>query len=140
MIFPDGLTIEKINSFCKNTLIEHLNINFTDFGEDFISATMPVDHTTHQPVGLLHGGANCALAETLGSMASHLIVKDEGKGAVGLEINANHIKSKREGMVTGTAKPLHIGRKSHVWDIRINDEEGKLLSICRLTVMVIDLK
>jgi len=111
----------------KNTMVEHLGIVFTDIREDSLTATMPVDHRTLQPYGLLHGGASVALAETLGSVAAHLSVDSSRYLTVGLEINANHIKSARSGIVTGTARPIHIGRSTHVWSIDIVNEAGQLV-------------
>jgi 1,4-dihydroxy-2-naphthoyl-CoA hydrolase len=122
----------------RNTMVEHLGIEVTSIGEDFIEAKMPVDHRTHQPYGLLHGGASVALAETLGSVAAHCIVDDQNKYCVGLEINANHIKSVKSGFVTGVARPLHIGSRTHVWEIRIANEQQELVCISRLTMAVID--
>jgi len=121
-------------------MIEHLGIEFLELGKDFISARMPVDHRTHQPMGLLHGGASIALAETLGSVASSIIIDRKKFICVGLEINANHIKSAKKGYVIGRATPIHIGKKTHVWDIRINNELNELVSVCRLTVAVLEKK
>lgn len=133
--FPPDLT--QINSIRKDTLVGHIDINFTEVGDDFLRATMPVDARTHQPYGLLHGGASVALAETLGSMASMLCLDPKEHAAVGLEINANHVRGVRSGMVTATARPLHLGRSTHVWEIRIENEAGKLVCVSRLTVAVI---
>lgn len=116
--------------------METLGIVYTDIGEDFIKATMPVNTKVHQPAGLLHGGASAALAESLGSAGSFILMRGKAD-VVGIEINANHIRSKKEGMVTATAQLLHKGRKSHIWDIRITDEEDKLISVCRLTNMIL---
>lgn len=121
-------------------MVEHLGIEFLELGKDFISAKMPVDHRTHQPMGLLHGGASIALAETIGSVASSILVDIEKFNCVGLEINANHIKSIRKGFVTGKATPIHIGKKTHVWDIKITSEKNELISVCRLTVLVLEKK
>ena len=115
----------------------HLGMEFTEVGDDYLVAKMPVDHRTMQPYKILHGGASVALAETLGSVASHLLVKDEKEQAVGLEINANHIRPVNKGYVYGTARPLHIGRKTHVWEIRIVDERDKLVCISRLTTAIV---
>lgn len=120
--------------------MEVLGIKYTDIGKDFIEATMPVNHIVHQPMGLLHGGANAALAESIGSLGSHLMVHTEGKAAVGIEINANHIKSVKDGIVKARGELIHKGRKTHVWDIKIFDEDDLLLSICRLTNMIIEQK
>ena len=115
---------------------EHIGIEFLEIGKDFIKGRLPVDHRTRQPYGLLHGGASCVLAETLGSVASYLIVDPSQYYCVGIEINANHIRSAREGFVSGVCSPLHIGASTHVWDIRITDEAKKLVCISRLTVAI----
>lgn len=138
--FHKGLTVEQFQHLGKNTLGEHLGMQFTEIGDDFIRATMPVDHRTHQPYGLLHGGASVALAETLGSVGAALTVDHEKFMCVGLEINANHVRSVRSGVVTGTAKPIHIGATTQVWDIRITDERDKLVCVSRLTVAVLKRK
>ena len=121
----------------KNTMSEHLGIEWTEVGPDFIRARMPVDHRTQQPYGLLHGGASVALSETLGSVGAVMTIDQEKFIAVGLEINANHVRSARSGFVIGTARPLHRGATTQVWDIRIEDERGKLISISRLTVAIL---
>ena len=125
-----------LNALNKNTMIAHLGIEFIEIGPDFLRARMPVDHRTLQPYGLLHGGASVTLAETLGSSASALCV-DGDKAVVGIEINANHVRGAKSGWVIGTARALHIGRSTHVWDIRIENEEGKLVCVSRLTVAII---
>lgn len=130
---PDLATL---NAMSRNTAMEPLGIVFTEVGHDFLRATMPVDHRTHQPYGLLHGGASVLLAETLGSSAAMQCV-GEDEACVGIEINANHLRGVREGHVTGTARPLHVGGRTQVWEIRIEDERGKLVCISRLTVAVI---
>jgi len=132
--------VKTLNEMSQNTMLSHLGIEFTELGEDSLTATMPVDHRTHQPMGLLHGGASAALAETLGSFASHLIVDTSKFNCVGLEINANHVRPKTEGIVTGIAKPIHLGSKTHIWEIRIEDERGKLICISRLTMAVLSKK
>ena len=132
--------INEVNKMSENTMLSTLGIEFTEMGDDYIKATMPVDHRTHQPMGLLHGGASAALAETLGSFASHLVVDNTKYDCVGLEINANHIRSKTGGFVTGTAKPIHLGSKTHIWEIKIEDERGKLICISRLTIAVLPKK
>jgi len=119
------------------TMAEHLGIEWAEVGPDFLKARMPVDRRTKQPYGLLHGGASCVLAETIGSLASAMVVDHSKYYCVGLEINANHIRSAREGFVTGTATPLHLGATTHVWDIKIHDENDKLICVSRLTVAVI---
>ena len=116
--------------------MEVLGIVFTELGEDFVRATMPVDARTHQPYGLLHGGASVLLAETLGSSAGNLCVADDAM-CVGIEINANHLAGVRDGIVTGTARPLHLGRSTQVWEIRIEDARGRLACISRLTLAVV---
>lgn len=133
-----GVSVEQLNQMSANSMVGHLGIRFTEIGEDFISATMPVDSRTHQPLGLLHGGASVALAETLGSMAATMCVDHKTQYCVGLEINANHIKSVREGIVTGTTKPIHVGKKTQVWEIRITNEQFELICISRITMAVID--
>lgn len=118
-------------------MVGHIDINFIEAGDDFLRATMPVDARTHQPYGLLHGGASVALAETMGSVASMLCVDPSENGAVGIEINANHVRGVKSGIVAGTVRPLHVGRSTHVWEIRIENEDGKLVCVSRLTVAVI---
>lgn len=131
-------TPERLNHMAKNTLVDRLGIEVTVVGEDYIQARMPVDHRTHQPYGILHGGASVALAETLGSLAAHCTVDDTNKHCVGLEINANHIKSVKTGFVTGTARPIHVGQRTHVWEIRIENEQQDLICVSRITMAVID--
>lgn len=121
-------------------MVTHLGIEFTGIGDDFLEATMPVDHRTTQPMGLLHGGANVALAETLGSLAASLTVDQEKQVVVGLEINANHLKSVRSGKVKGIAKPIHIGKSTQVWEIKIFNEAEQLCCISRLTMAILDKK
>jgi len=132
------VSVEQVNSMFKNTLLEHLGIELTRIGDDFLEAKMPVDHRTHQPFGLLHGGASVALAESLGSFAAHLTLDDKNKYCVGLEINANHLRSVKQGFVTGTARPLHIGRSTQVWEIKITNEQQDLVCVSRITMAVID--
>lgn len=133
-----GVTCEVLNKLSKNTLVEHVGIEFIEVGDQFISAKMPVDHRTHQPLGLLHGGASVVLAETLGSMAANCCVDATLQYCVGLDINANHIKSVKHGHVTGTTRAIHIGKRTHVWEIRIFNDEKDLICISRLTMAVID--
>jgi len=131
-------TPESLDAISANTMVEHLGIEFIAIGEDSITARMPVDHRTVQPAGLLHGGASVALAETLGSVAATLCVDPATTSCVGLEINANHIRSVRSGFVTGVARPLHLGNSTQVWDIRIHDDEQeRLVCVCRLTMAVL---
>ncbi len=120
--------------------METLDIQFTDAGEDFLEATMPVTPRVHQPMGLLHGGASVALAESVGSAASIMFINPELQEVRGIEISANHLRSKREGMVTGTARIIHQGRSLHLWEVRITDETGKLISLCKITNMVLPRK
>ncbi|SIQ24726.1 hotdog fold thioesterase [Solilutibacter tolerans] len=135
-MFRPDITLDTLNQWSEGTLMQPLGIRFTEIGPDYVRGTMPVDARTHQPYGLLHGGASVALAETLGSTAAGLCV-EEGQGVVGIEINANHLRGVREGIVTGTARPLHVGRSTQVWEIRIEDEAGQLVCISRLTLAVI---
>jgi 1,4-dihydroxy-2-naphthoyl-CoA hydrolase len=137
MINPN-ITLDILNESSKNSMVEHLGIIYTDIGEDSITAKMPVDHRTHQPLGLLHGGASVALAETLGSVAATFSVDPEKYNCVGIEINANHVRSVTEGWVTGTATPLHLGKSTQIWQITINNELGDLVCISRLTLAVIE--
>ncbi len=118
-------------------MAEHLGMEFTEVGEDFLKGRMPVDNRTRQPYGLLHGGASVALAETLGSLGAAFVVDRSKYNTVGLEINANHVRGVREGYVTGIARPLHIGKTTQVWEIRITDERDKLVCVSRLTVAII---
>ena len=137
-LFNSGITLERLNQLSNNTLVAHLGIEIIAIGEDFIEAKMPVDHRTHQPLGMLHGGASVALAETLGSIAATCCVDTNTKYCVGLEINANHIKSVRDGFVYGITRPIHIGKKTQVWEIKITDEKKQLTCISRITMAVID--
>ena len=139
-IFKGKPTLETLNKMSANTLISHLGIECTAIGEDFIEAKMPVDHRTHQPLGLLHGGASVALAETLSSVAAACCIDMATQDCVGLEINANHVKSVRSGFVCGIAKPVHIGKKTQVWEIRITTEEKELVCVSRITLAIIDKK
>ena len=136
-IWHHRLSLTELNT-AKNTMVSHLGIEFIELGDDFIKARMPVDHRTHQPMGLLHGGASVALAETLGSSGAFLCVDSEKFNVVGLEINANHIRGVREGWVVGTARPLHRGRTTQLWEIRITDIADKLVCVSRLTIAVIE--
>ena len=124
-----------LNELSRNTMVEHLGIEFSEIGDDYLVATMKVSHITHQPLGLLHGGASVALAETVGSMAGNLTV-DESSYCVGIEINANHVRPVKSGIVEATARPLALGRAIQVWDIRIVNGDGKLVSISQLTLAV----
>jgi len=139
-IFKLGITLEVLNKLSANTMVDHLGIVYTAIGEDYLEAKMPVDHRTHQPLGLLHGGASVALAETLGSVAAMCCLDTNLQYPVGLEINANHIKSVREGFVIGNVKPLHVGKKTHVWEIKISTEKNELVCVSRITMAIIDKK
>lgn len=135
--FKKDLSAADFAGMGANTIGELLDIRFTEVGPDFLKATMPVDHRTHQPYGLLHGGASCVLAETIGSVASAKVIDPEKFICVGIEINANHVRSVRNGLVTGITTPIHIGASTHVWDIKIYDEREKLVCVSRLTVAVL---
>lgn len=139
-LFNPNVTTESLNKMSVNTMVTHLGIEFTRIGEDFIEARMPVDQRTHQPLGLLHGGASVVLAETLGSVAATCCVDMSKQYCVGLEINANHIKSVREGFVTGITRPVHVGKKTQVWEIKITNEQNELVCVSRITMAVIDKK
>lgn len=129
--------LEMCNKFIQNTLMETLHIEYIDVGEDFLTAKMPVNNKVHQPMGLLHGGASVALAESVGSAASMLFVDADKYEVRGIEISANHVKSKRDGVVFATAKIIHKGGKLHLWEIRITDENSQLISLCKLTNMIL---
>ncbi len=131
------VTAEYINGLCKGTMVEHIGIEVTEIGSDYLKGRMPVDTRTIQTYGILHGGASAAFAETLGSIAGVLTLDYEKEFCVGLEINANHVRSVRSGYVYGTAKPLHIGTKTQVWEIKIENESGELTCISRLTLAVL---
>jgi 1,4-dihydroxy-2-naphthoyl-CoA hydrolase len=139
-IWRTPLGAEELNARHEHTLLRTLGITFTEIGADFVRGTMPVDERTHQPYGLLHGGASVALAETLGSIGASMCVDPDRQLCVGQEINANHLRSVRRGVVTGTARPVHVGGRSQVWSIEIRDEAGALICISRLTMAVLDLK
>src|SRR5690348_12975505 len=134
-IWKQPVTLDQFNALNRDTMMQAIGIVFTEVGDDFLRATMPVDARTHQPYGLLHGGASVALAETLGSSAGMLMAG--GNAVVGLEINANHLRAVRSGTVTGTARPVHLGRSTQVWEIRIEDEAGKPVCISRITLSVL---
>ncbi|MEY2922868.1 MAG: hypothetical protein RLZZ236_1320 [Bacteroidota bacterium] len=137
MTFDKQKILAYCNGFATTTLMGTLNIEYVDAGEDFLVATMPVNPSVHQPMGLLHGGATVALAESVGSAASMLFVNSDLFEVRGIEIAANHLKSKRNGIVTATAKIVHKGKSIHLWEIRIVDENGSLISLCKLTNMVL---
>ena len=138
--FNDNISLDDLVMIANGTMAEFLGIEFTEVGENYLSATMPVDERTKQPYGLLHGGASCVLAETVGSVASALVIDQSKQICVGLEINANHIRSAKSGIVTGTASPLHLGYGTHVWDIKIKDDNNKLICVSRLTVAILPKK
>ena len=137
MLIDKDKILKFCNDFSKNTLMETLKIEFTDAGEGFLVAKMPVNSSVHQPMGLLHGGASVALAESVGSAASHFFIDNKTQEVRGIEISANHLKSLREGVVFGTARIIHKGRSIHLWEIKITDEAGNLVSLCKLTNMVL---
>ena len=133
-------SLAALNALAKDTLIDHLAIEITAIGDDFITAKMPVDRRTVQPYGLLHGGASVVLSETLGSMAAGLCINNAEKICVGIEINANHVRAARGGFVFGTVRPVHIGGSTHIWQTQVVDEKERLVCISRLTVAVLDRK
>lgn len=137
MTFDKEKMLTLCNTISKNTLMETLEIEYIDAGEDFLVARMPVNPRVHQPMGLLHGGASVALAESVGSAASMLLVNNDLSEIRGIEISANHLRAKSTGMVTGTARIVHQGKSIHLWEIKITDENNKLISICKLTNMVL---
>jgi len=136
-IWKKTATIEELNRLRRNTLNDLMGIRLTEIGEDYLKAIMPVDRRTLQPMGIMHGGASAVLAESIGSLGSYLAI-EPNKRCVGLEINANHIHSVSDGWVTGIARPVHMGRSTHVWDIRITDEQERLICIARLTMAIVD--
>ena len=139
MIWKNSPTLEGLNMMSQNTINEHLGIEFTEIGDNYLVAKMPVDHRTKQPVGLLHGGASLVLAETLGSLASLLLLDNPVKqSSVGVEINANHLRAVRSGHVTGRVEAVKLGRRLHIWQIKIKDDEGRDSCISRITVMIVD--
>lgn len=139
MIDPN-INLEDVKKFSEVNMMRHLGIEITAIGKDFIEAKMPVDERTKQPFGILHGGASVTLAETLGSLAASLTLDQEKKAAVGLEVNSNHLKAMRSGFVFGRTTPIHIGRSTQVWEIRISNEQGELVNISRLTMAIVDRK
>jgi len=139
-IFKAGITVEYLNQWSRNTMAENIGLEFTQIGDDFLVANMPVDKRTQQPLGLLHGGASVAMAETMGSVAASLCVNPDKQFCVGLDINANHLRGVKQGFVTGVTRPVHIGKKTQVWEIRITNEAGELVCISRITMAVLDKK
>jgi 1,4-dihydroxy-2-naphthoyl-CoA hydrolase len=140
MALKPGTTPDQLNQMNRGNMVGFLGIEFTEVGPDFVCARMPVDERTRQPMGLLHGGASVTLAETLGSIAAYCTIDAGKQYCVGLDINANHIRGVSEGFIYGKATPLHLGRSTQVWEIRITDEAGKLVCISRLTMAVLDRK
>ncbi|MFT6868159.1 MAG: 1,4-dihydroxy-2-naphthoyl-CoA hydrolase [Cyclobacteriaceae bacterium] len=138
-MIPENVDLHSLQEMGRDSMVEFLEIEFTEIGKDYLVAKMPVNQKTRQPFGLLHGGASVVLAETLGSIASNLVLAGK-QIAVGLEVNANHIRSVKEGFVFGTARPIHLGKKTHVWSIEIKDEYNNMICISRLTIAVIDNK
>jgi 1,4-dihydroxy-2-naphthoyl-CoA hydrolase len=139
-IFKAPVTLEMLNKMSENTMLQHLGIQFTKVGDGTIEARMPVDYRTHQPFGILHGGASVALAETLGSVAAMCCLDSSAQYCVGLDINANHIKSVRDGFVIGRVSSIHVGKKTHVWEIKISTEKEELVCISRITMAILDKK
>ena len=139
-MIPKEIEPEHLNIIAKDTLLSHLEIEFTEVAENYIIAKMPVNQNTSQPMGILHGGASVALAESIGSIGSYLIVEKDKKLSLGLEINANHVGSAYEGYVYGKGEIIHKGKSTHIWSIEIRDEKNKLISICRLTIIIINRK
>lgn len=137
-IWKQTFDIAMLNQWERHCMIGHLGIVFSDFGEDYLSATMPVDHRTQQPYGIMHGGASCVLAETVGSTAGLLCLDVTKEYCVGLSIETHHLKSVRNGLVTGTARPIHLGRTTQLWDILITNEADQTVSSNRLTVIIRD--
>ncbi len=137
-IWHTQATLEGLNAISQMTMVEQLGIEFVEIGDDYLKATMPVDHRTVQPYGILHGGASVTLAESLGSTAGYLCLDSSAKKVVGLDINANHLRPVTGGFVTGVARPIHLGTSTQVWEIRITNEHDKLVCISRLTLAVLD--
>ncbi|HEV2830733.1 MAG TPA: hotdog fold thioesterase [Hanamia sp.] len=138
--FNKDISVDKISQYGKNTMSEFVGLKWVEIGDDFLKLSMPVNDTTRQPYGFLHGGASCVLAETIGSIGSALVIDMEKYYCVGLEINANHLRSVSDGVVTATAKPLHLGKSTHVCDIKIHDDKERLFCVSRLTVAIIPIK
>jgi 1,4-dihydroxy-2-naphthoyl-CoA hydrolase len=136
-IWRNAATLEELQERARNTLVEHLGMRFTEIGPDYLRVTMPVNAHTHQPMGVLHGGASVALAETVGSTAANLCVDTAREVCLGQEINANHLRPISQGEVTATARPLHRGSRSHVWQIEIRDERERLVCVSRITMAVV---
>lgn len=140
MIWTTPIDLDKLNEKCKNTLSGFLGIRFISFGDDFLCATMSIEQIHLQPMGIMHGGASCVLAETVGSVAANFCVDQNEKACVGLDININHLRPVYQGILTATATAAHLGKTTQVWEIKIRNEEGKLVAISRLTISVIETK
>lgn len=136
-IWKTPLSLEVLKDRGKKTMVEHLGIEYIEIGDDFLKASMPVDERTKQPIGIMHGGASCVLAESVGSVAANYCVDLKLEYCVGLDINTNHLRQVREGVVIATARPIHLGRKTQVWAIEIHNDQHELVSITRLTMMVL---
>lgn len=136
-IWKHDLKLEDVTHIRKNTMVDFLGIKFTEVGDDYLKATMPVDHRTIQPMGILHGGASCVLAETIASIGGNYCVDQNHYYCVGLDINTNHIRTAKDGIVTGVAKPIHLGKTTQVWEIKIYNPQEQLVSISRLTLAVL---
>jgi 1,4-dihydroxy-2-naphthoyl-CoA hydrolase len=135
-----AINISQLNELGKNTMSEHLDMVVTAFGEDFVTMRMPVNSKVHQPLGMLHGGAIAALAENVASLAGNLVVNGEGKACLGLSLNTNHLKSARDGFVYATARPIHLGRSTQVWEVETRNDDEILINVCRMTLAVVDRK
>ena len=140
MVFLSSPSLDQLNTISKKTMVDHLGIEFTAVGEDYLEATMPVDHRTKQPMGLLHGGASVALAETMGSLAASLTIDLSKQACVGLEINANHVRGVKDGKVKGIVKPVHVGKSTQIWEIKIYNDSEQLCCISRITMAILDKK
>lgn len=138
--FHKNISLQDLKKISENTMAEFLDLRWEEIGEDYLKMSMPVNNKTQQPYGFLHGGASCVLAETVGSVASALVIDQEKFYVVGLEINANHLRSVSEGIVVGIAKPLHLGKSTHVWDVKIYDDKEKLFCVSRLTVAILPVR
>lgn len=138
--FNKSITLDEINALNKNTMAEFLEMEWVEIGHDYLRLAMPVNNRNKQPYGFLHGGASCVLAETIGSVASALVIDRENFYCVGIEINANHLRSVTQGIVTAKCLPLHLGKTTHVWDIKIYDEREKIFCVSRLTVAILPVK
>ena len=137
-IWIEEISLELIAQRSKNTLAEHLNIQFIELGDNFLKATMPVDHRTKQPLGLLNGGASCALAETVASTAANYCVDQHKRYCVGLSLNANHLRPVKEGLVTAKTNPIHLGNRTQVWEVMMTDQQEKIICVCRMTMAVVE--